>query len=162
MKSVTTRILRSYGFRNVVVANGVIIFVTIAACGLLTPSTPLLVTALALFAAGLTRSMQFTTFSTLVFADVAPAQRSSASTLFNMSQQISIGLGVAAAAIVLETARTLNGEASVSLADFHVAFFIFALVTLGATVMSARLPSDAGAELSGHLLAGERAPERQS
>ena len=161
MKSVTTRILRGYGFRTVVVANGVIIVVTIAACGLLTPSTPLLVMALVLFAAGLARSMQFTTFSTLVFADVTAAQRSSASTLFNMSQQISIGLGVAAAAIVLETSRTLNGEAAVSLADFHIAFFIFALVTLGATLMAARLPRDAGAELSGHVLADEREPARQ-
>ena len=162
MKSVTTRILRSYGFRNVVVINGVLIFLTIVACGLLTPGTPMLVTALVLFAAGLTRSMQFTTFSTLVFADVAPAQRSSASTLFNMSQQISIGLGVAAAAIVLETSRMLRGEAVVSLADFHAAFFIFALVTLGATLMAARLPRDAGAELSGHPVAGERAPAPQS
>jgi EmrB/QacA subfamily drug resistance transporter len=162
MKSVTTRILRAFGFRNVVVANGVAIFLTIAACGLLTPGTPMLVMALVLFAAGLTRSMQFTTFSTLVFADVEPAQRSSASTLFNMSQQISIGLGVAAAAIVLETSRTLNGEAAVSLADFHAAFFIFAFVTLGATLIAARLPRDAGDELSGRRLAGEGAPAQQS
>ena len=63
---------------------------------------------------------------------------------------------------MLETSRTLNGEAAVSLADFHMAFFIFALVTLGATLMAARLPRDAGAELSGHVLAGERAPARPS
>lgn len=75
---------------------------------------------------------------------------------------ISIGLGVAAAAIVLETSRTLNGEPAVSLSDFHIAFFVFALVTLGATMVSARLPRDAGAELSGHVLAGERAPAQQS
>jgi EmrB/QacA subfamily drug resistance transporter len=162
MKSVTTRILRGYGFRNVLVANGGAIFVTIAACALLTPGTPLLLMALVLFTAGLTRSMQFTTFATLVFADVAPTQRSSASTLFNMSQQISIGLGVAAAAIVLETSRTLHGEAAVSLADFHAAFFVFALVTLGATLMAARLPRDAGAELSGHAPASESVPARRS
>jgi EmrB/QacA subfamily drug resistance transporter len=153
MKSVTTRILRAYGFRNVVVGNGIVVFVTIIACGLLTPATPSLVTALVLFAAGLTRSMQFTTFSTLVFADVRPEQRSSASTLFNMSQQVSIGLGVAVAAIVLETSRTLHDEPSVSLADFRLAFFIFAFVTLAATLLATRLPRDAGAELSGRPLA---------
>jgi EmrB/QacA subfamily drug resistance transporter len=150
MKSATTRILRSYGFRSVVIANGIVVFLTIAACAVLTPGTPWALTALVLFAAGLTRSMQFTTFSTLVFADVRPEQRSSASTLFNMSQQVSIGLGVAAAAIVLETSRTLHGEAAVTLADFHTAFLIFAFVTLGATLLAARLPRDAGAELSGH------------
>jgi EmrB/QacA subfamily drug resistance transporter len=153
MKSATTRILRAYGFRRVVIANGIVIFFTIAACGFLTPATPSLVTALVLFAAGLTRSMQFTTFATLVFADVRPEQRSSASTLFNMSQQVSIGLGVAAAAIVLEMSHTVRGQAQVSLADFHAAFFIFAFVTLGATLLAARLPRDAGAEVSGHRLA---------
>jgi EmrB/QacA subfamily drug resistance transporter len=158
MKSATTKILRSFGFRNVVIANGIVVFCTIVGCGLLTPGTPWLVTALVLFAAGLTRSMQFTTFSTLVFADVLPAQRSSASTLFNMSQQVSIGLGVATAAIVLEASRTFHGEAAVSLADFHLAFFIFAFVVLGATLLATRLPRDAGAELSGHRLAGGSAP----
>lgn len=149
MKSATTKILRSYGFRNVLIGNGLAVFCTIVACGLLTASTP--------WPAGLTRSMQFTTFSTLVFADILPAQRSSASTLFNMSQQVSIGLGVAVAAIVLEASRTFHGEAAVSLADFHLAFFIFAFVVLGATLLAARLPRGAGAELSGHQLA-ESAP----
>ena len=40
MKSATTRILRSYGFRSVVVANGIGVFLTIAACGFLTPGMP--------------------------------------------------------------------------------------------------------------------------
>jgi EmrB/QacA subfamily drug resistance transporter len=158
MKSATTKILRSYGFRNVLIANGIGVFCTIMACGFLTPGTPWLVTVIVLFAAGLTRSMQFTTFSTLVFADISPSQRSSASTLFNMSQQVSIGLGVAAAAIVLEMSRTAHGEAAVSLADFHLAFFIFAFVVLGATLLATRLPRGSGAELSGHRLAGETAP----
>src|SRR5579871_5401282 len=161
MKSATTRILRGFGFRTIVIANGLAVSITLAGFAFLTPDTPRLVTALVLFAAGLTRSMQFTTFSTLVFADVGPSQRSSASTLFNMSQQISIGFGVAAAAIALETARTLHGEEVVSLADFHAAFVVFALITLGATLMATRLPRDAGAELSGHGVPGGAAPASQ-
>src|SRR6185436_19902001 len=106
MKSVSTPLLRRYGFRSVMIANGVGVTLTIAACSLLGVSTPWLVTAIVLFAAGLTRSMQFTSFATLAFADVLPAQRGSAATLFNMSQQISVGLGVAAAAITLEASRS--------------------------------------------------------
>jgi EmrB/QacA subfamily drug resistance transporter len=150
MKSITTTTLRAWGFRNVIIVNGLGISLTIAACGLLTPATPWLTTAAILFAAGLTRSMQFTTFATLAFADVLPAQRGSASTLFNMSQQISIGLGVAAASIGLETSRTIHGTADVTLADFHVMFFAFALVALAATAAVVRLPHGAGAALSGH------------
>ncbi len=70
--------------------------------------------------------------------------------------------GVAAASIVLETSRTLIGEATVSLGDFHTAFFIFAFVTLGATLLATRLPRDAGADLSDHHLAGESALSRQA
>ena len=44
-----------------------------------------------------------------------------------------------AAAIVLEMSRTAHGEAAVSLADFHLAFFIFAFVVLGATLLATRL-----------------------
>ncbi len=46
--------------------------------------------------------------------------------------------GAAAAAIVLETPRTLNGEATVSPRDFHTALFSFAFATLGATLLGAR------------------------
>ncbi len=46
--------------------------------------------------------------------------------------------GVAAASIVLETSRTLIGDATVSFGDCHTAFFIFAFVTLGATLLGAR------------------------
>jgi hypothetical protein len=105
--------------------------------------------AVVLFAAGLTRSMQFTCFSTLAFADISPAQRSTSSTIFNMFQQLALGLGVALAAVVLDVSRTLRGANDVGLADFHVAFFAFGLIALLATTMVMRLPADAGAEVSG-------------
>jgi EmrB/QacA subfamily drug resistance transporter len=149
MKSATTPMLRTFGFRNVLIGNGLGVAATVAACGVLAPATPWLVTALVLFAAGLTRSMQFTCFSTLAFADVSPDQRSSSSTIFNMFQQLALGFGVAFAAVVLDLSRALRDAADVGLTDFHVAFLAFGAVALFATAMVMRLPSDAGAEVSG-------------
>jgi hypothetical protein len=149
MKSVTSPTLRTFGFRKVLVGNGLGVAATVAACGLLAPTTPWLAIAIVLFAAGLTRSMQFTCFSTLAFADVSPAQRSSSSTIFNMFQQLALGFGVAMAAVVLDLSRALRGATDVALADFHVAFFAFGFVALIATALVARLPADAGAEVSG-------------
>ena len=149
MKSVTTPTLRRFGFRNVMIGNGLAVAATVAACGLLTPETPWLLISVVLFAAGLTRSMQFTTFSTLAFADIAPEQRSSSSTIFNMFQQLALGFGVASAALVLDWSRAARGAADVGLADFHVAFFVFGVVALLATAMVLRLPRNAGAEVSG-------------
>lgn len=150
MKSVTTPMLRKFGFRNVLIGNGLGVAASVAACGLLTPATPMLVIALVLFVAGLTRSMQFTCFSTLAFSDIPPEQRSSSSTIFNMFQQLALGLGVAAAALVLDASRAGRGAADVGLADFHIAFFVFGSIALIATLVVARLPRDAGSEVSGH------------
>jgi EmrB/QacA subfamily drug resistance transporter len=150
MKSVTKPMLSRFGFRNVLIGNGLGIALSVAACGLLTPATPWLLVVIVLFAAGLTRSMQFTCFSTLAFADIAPEQRSSSSTIFNMFQQLALGLGVAAAAVVLDLSRAVRGVTEVGLPDFHAAFFVFGVVALVATVVVARLPRDAGAEVSGH------------
>jgi EmrB/QacA subfamily drug resistance transporter len=149
MKSVTTPTLRTFGFRKVLLGNGLGVAATVAACGLLMPDTPWLAMAIVLFAAGLTRSMQFTCFSTLAFADISPAQRSTSSTIFNMFQQLALGFGVAMAAVVLDVSRSLRSANDVGLADFHVAFFAFGLIALLATTMVMRLPPDAGAEVSG-------------
>jgi hypothetical protein len=150
MKSVTKPMLRQVGFRNVLIGNGIGIAVSVAACGFLTPSTPWLIAGVVLFAAGLTRSMQFTCFSTLAFSDIPPEQRSSSSTIFNMFQQLALGLGVAAAAVVLDLSRALRGVGEIGVTDFRAAFLVFATVALVATLIVARLPRDAGAEVSGH------------
>ena len=67
------------------------------------------------------------------------------------------GLGVAAAAIVLEASRSARGVPQVGLADFHTAFVAFAVVAFVATVLVTRLAPAAGAELSGHKAAHEAA-----
>lgn len=150
MKSVTKPMLQRFGFRNVLVGNGLGIALSVAACGLLTPATPWLLIIAVLFVAGLTRSMQFTCFSTLAFADIPPQQRSSSSTIFNMFQQLALGFGVAAAALVLELSRAARGAGEVGLIDFRAGFFVFGAVALVATAIVARLPRNAGAEVSGH------------
>lgn len=150
MKSVTTPMLRKFGFRNVLIGNGLGVAVSVAACGLLTPATPWPLILVILFAAGMTRSMQFTTLSTLAFADISPEQRSSSSTIFNMFQQLAIGFSVAAAALTLDLSRAARGASEVGLVDFHAAFFAFGVVALAAIGMAVRLPRGAGAEVSGH------------
>ena len=52
--------------------------------------TPLI--AAILFFGGLCRSMQFTSLSTVAFADIPQSQMSSASTLSSMIQQMTIGI----------------------------------------------------------------------
>ncbi|NMG36656.1 MFS transporter [Azoarcus sp. TTM-91] len=151
MKTVTTPLLRRFGFRQVLVGNGVLGALAIAACGLLQADTPGWIAAALLVAAGLTRSMQLTALSTLTFADTEPRQRSSASTLSSMVQQVSMILGVAVAALVMKLSQALHGADAPLLADFRNAFLVVGLIGLLAALRFLRLAPDAGAEVSGQV-----------
>ncbi len=103
------------------VANGAIGAVTIAACGLLTPAWPLVATCAVLVAAGMSRSMQFTSLNTIAFADIAAEARGGATTMAAMAAQIGSTLGVAFATLALGLAQSLGGG-PLSLAHFRIAF----------------------------------------
>jgi MFS family permease len=147
---VTTPILRRFGFRTVLGVNGLIAALSIVACGFLTPGTPQPVIHALLFAAGLSRSMEFTALNTLSFADIGPAQRSSASTLSSMLQQVAMLLGVAVAAAVLNLSAALRGADNPVLADFRWAFVTVGLIGVLAALRFLQLPPEAGADVSGH------------
>ncbi len=152
MKLVTTPVMRRFGFRPVLLANGVIAALSIAAMSLLTASTPLVLAAIVLFASGLSRSLQFTAVNTLSFADVPKPQMSGASTLSSTLTQMTMGMGVALGAMAMRLSAWLHGHAaqSVTPADFSLAFVLVALVGLVAIVDVFGLERDAGAHVSGH------------
>ncbi len=152
MKTVTTRLLRGFGFRNVLIVNGALCAATMFACGQLAASFSPLVIALVVFAAGAARSLQFTGINTLSFVDVPKAEMSAASTLSSTVQQLSFGLGIALGALVLHASVTLRAGARAAFApaDFRVAFTVVSFVLLLSVLPFLRIPPDAGAEVSGH------------
>ena len=145
MKPFTSAIMQRWGFRQVLMVNGLIGIGAIAACALLDEamSGPLIL--LILFIGGLSRSMQFTAFNTLGFADVPKAQMSHASTLFSMFFQLSMGLGVAIAALLLRGSMYLHGnEGQAVTADFQLTFIWVALIAALALLDNLRLSPQAG------------------
>jgi hypothetical protein len=81
MKSMTTSLLHRFGFRDVIRVNGTLCALSLLACGLLSPATAAPVVYFVLLVAGMTRSMNFTSMSTLAFADVPAQLRAGATTL---------------------------------------------------------------------------------
>lgn len=152
MKTVTTPMLRLFGFRTVLTVNGVLTALSIMAFGWLTPATPDLLVYGLLFVAGLSRSMQFTALNTLGFADITPAQRPSASTLSSMLQQLSMVLGVALAAAVLTLSRLIHDTPAPTLLDFRWAFLTIGAIGLVSALRYLTLDRRAGADVSGHRL----------
>jgi hypothetical protein len=153
MTAVTTPILRRFGFRQVLVVNGLITAALIATFTTLAPSTPTPVIIVLLFAHGLSRSMQFTGISTLAFVDVPQSEMSSANSFFTVMTQMSMGMGVAVGAVALRVAAWLRGgpASAPTIADFHVAFGIVSVIAVLAVVDCVGLARNAGAEVSGHV-----------
>jgi MFS family permease len=152
MKPATTWVLRRFGFRRVLLVNGALVLLGFVACALLGPGTPRAAIAAVLFCCGLCRSMQFTAFNTLAFADVPPDRMSGATTFFSAVGQMKAGLGVALGALALHAAQILRGQAGAHLAvaDFRVAFGLVGLLAALPLIDAWRLPARAGAEVSGH------------
>ena len=152
MKPTTTPLLRCFGFRAVLIGNGLFTAASIAACCFLLAATPVWLTVTVLFFGGLCRSMQFTAISTLSFADIPPARMSGASSFGAMVQQLALGMGIAVGALALHLAMALHANrARPSVADFHLAFGMLGVLTLVGLVSFLRLPAAAGAEVSGHV-----------
>lgn len=152
MKFATTWVMQSWGFRRVLLVNGVLVAIGFAACSLLTPTTPLPLVIALLFFTGLCRSMQFTALSTLSFCDVPVERMSGASTLSSIFVQMSAGLGVALGAIVLKVASVWFPAAgsSLPLVDFHIAYWVMALLSIIALFDILPLPANAGDHVSGY------------
>jgi MFS family permease len=155
MKTVTTPVLRRWGFRTVLTTNGILNAICIASCALLFPQTPRSVMLIVLFVGGLCRSMQFTAVGTLAFADIAKPELSSATSFFSMITQMSMGMGVAVGAIALRVAGFLdhNSVGAPTTKEFHIAFLLVAILTVIATLDCFTLEADAGAAVSGHRVA---------
>jgi MFS family permease len=154
MKSVTTATLRRFGFRPVLLVNGLGVAVSLGACALFTPATPWWAMVPVLVLAGLTRSMQFTSLNTLSFADLDDTMRGSAATLTSMLQQCTSMLGTALGALLLNVSLQAHGRSQPALLDFHWAFAFCGLLGLVGALGFLRLPAHAGHELSGHARPG--------
>ncbi|NWB69474.1 DHA2 family efflux MFS transporter permease subunit [Pseudomonas sp. I8001] len=145
MKPFTTAVMQRWGFRSVLMINGILGVLAIAACALLDERMSWALILFILFVGGLSRSMQFTLFNTLGFADIPKAQMSDASTLFSMFFQLSMAMGVAIGALLLRFAMNFHGNTGqAATADFQLTFLLVAVIAGVALLDNLRLPPQAG------------------
>jgi Na+/melibiose symporter-like transporter len=152
MKAFVIQVLRRFGFRRILIVNGVATVVSMALCATLGPGTPPIVIVLILFVHGAFRSMEFTCMTTLAYTEISPEKMSRANGFLSAVMQLSMGLGVAVGAITLRLVAHARGHSAAmpQLRDFHLAILCIALLALGPVFDSLGLPPDAGATTSGH------------
>jgi len=151
MKWATVRILRRFGFRTILVYNGLISAAFLAVCAWFTASTPLTVMLGLLFVGGFFRSLQFTSINTIAYAEVDHARVSRATALVSVGQQLAVSTGVAVGAMAVELSLRFRGDGILQAADFPPAFLAVAAISALSTVIFWRLSPDAGAELANRL-----------
>jgi EmrB/QacA subfamily drug resistance transporter len=152
MKAFVIRVLRRFGFRRILIVNGIFTSLSMAVFATLSPATPPVLIGSILFCHGALRSMEFTCLTTLAYAEIPSSRMSRANGFLSAIMQLSMGMGVAIGAITLRLVAHAHGHtaAAPQLRDFHYAFVIMAMVALGPVVDSLSLPPDAGATTSGH------------
>jgi MFS family permease len=146
-----TRLYARFGFPRVLAATSFLGCVFLAINGLFTPETNHYLLMFCLFIGGLTRSFFFTGVNTFGYADVSEAEASQATSIAAVVQQISVALGVAIAGGILEASTQIRG-APLALIDFHIAWYIVAVLAVMSTIQFLRLPPDAGSNVSGHRI----------
>jgi EmrB/QacA subfamily drug resistance transporter len=148
MKTIAGRVLNSFGFRKVLLVNAALAGLSIAACGLFMPTTPGWLIWLIVLAGGFFPALQFTSLNSLGFADIEGKDIGRATSLSSVIQQVSLGLGVTIAGIALQVARSLNGHTAIMWSDFWPAFLVVGLFSFCSIPLTARLPHDAGSEMT--------------
>jgi EmrB/QacA subfamily drug resistance transporter len=161
MKTLAARIIRAFGFRNIMTINAVVSSVFLAACALFTAATPLLLIMILLVVGGFFRSLQFTAINTVAYAEVEPAQMSRATTLVSVNQQLAISAGVAVGAFTVESTMLLHHVSELSAADFAPAFVVVAIISAVSTWFFYQMPVDAGHQVSGRRMVVISDPTRE-
>lgn len=151
VKPATTPLLRRFGFRPVLLVNGWLTVLAVACCGLLGAGTPTLVVLAVLVAGGIGRSVNFTAYNTITFADVPAAQTSSANTLSSTIFQLSVGMGVAVGALAVRVGGPIADALGLdgAVGAYRVAFVLLAMLLAIAVIEARGLARDAGAAVSG-------------
>ena len=149
MKTMTTRILKRVGFRNVMIFNAGLGSMSVAAFGLFTPATPHLLLMAIVLVGGCLRSLQFTSLNAIAYADIDRAELSQATSIASVAQQLAIGMGVTVGGLALQMSNAAQGHANIVSADFWPAFAAIGLISALSIPFAVRLPANAGAKLSG-------------
>jgi hypothetical protein len=113
--------------------------------------TPVWAIVLEAFFYGAFTSLQYTSMNTLVFADIAEEDASSASSIASTAQQMSISFGVAAAGLTTALfVPSTHSDAAAIIHGIHKALTALGMLTIVSTTVFLSLRSGDGDDVSLH------------
>lgn len=158
IKPATTFIMNTFGFKRVLVVNGVLIALGFVALALINHTTSSFTIATILFVNGVTRSMHLTLLNTIAFADVPPSKMRDANTLGAILMQMNRGLGITLSALAIAGAAMILGQsaATPNLQTFTLAMLFMSVIALVSIYDSVMLSKEDGANVLNERQAKKR------
>lgn len=150
MKFISVRVLSTFGYRQVLVVNTVLIGVTISMYSFVQQGTPLYMIVMISLCLGFFNSLQFSSMNSIAYADVDSADSSMASTIASSMQQLSMSFGLACGSLITgwylgeqpQTDRVLLTSA------LHHAFITLAVLTVISSLTFWTLRKEDGESIS--------------
>jgi EmrB/QacA subfamily drug resistance transporter len=131
VKSLTNRLVTRVGYRNFLVANTLLIGLTIASFAIGQGPRSIGVQVLALCVFGAFNSLQLTAMSTLTLKDLGPHQTSSGNSALTMVQMLSMGFGVSCTGgLLVFFTHVFAGLADATHMAFQATFVFMGVLTL--------------------------------
>ncbi len=145
-------ILTRFGYRRVLLANTMLLGLLIGLFATIGAGTPVWLIVIQAFCFGFIASLQYTSMNTLVYADVAEAQTSMASTIASTLQQMSMSFGVAAASLAaaLFIPDRFHADAAQMIRGVHKAFIALGILTIFSAAIFRELRPGDGGNVSRH------------
>lgn len=149
MKPVAQRVLRRFGFRDTLVVNAALAAIMLGLCATFSPGWPAIAMYVVLLVGGFFRSLQFTAYNALAYAELQRSQMSAATSFYSAIQQLSLTIGITIGAASLQLAMWMSGHSQPGATDFRLSFVVIAAIALLAAPMSLLMPRAVGEEMSG-------------
>jgi EmrB/QacA subfamily drug resistance transporter len=152
LKMTMPALLARFGYRRLLLLNTVILGAIIVLFAAIDPGTPIWIIVALACGLGFFSSLQYTCMNTLVYADVAPAQTSMASTIVSTVQQLSLSFGIAVASLVTAyfIPDRFHSSAPQLVSGMHKAFVFLGILTALCAFEFAGLKEEDGDSVSLH------------
>jgi EmrB/QacA subfamily drug resistance transporter len=150
IKPLTTPIIRRFGFRTAILASDIGGGAVFALAALLDRTTAVWVIVGLLVVSGALRSIGFTAYQSVQFADIDSDATVDANSLSSTVQQVAVAVGIAFAAVVVRASTTvavLSAGPSDGWLGYRWAFLVLAALMIVPAIEAARLRRDAGSHL---------------
>ncbi|WP_300618894.1 multidrug transporter subunit MdtD [Dokdonella sp.] len=138
-------LVRSLGYRRVLVGNTVLVGLAMASFALISHDQPMWLRVLQLACFGFVNSLQFTAMNTVTLRDLEGELASGGNSLLSMTMTLSMSLGVAMASGLLAAFASLSGSehGAAALPAFHGTFICVGLVTAASAWIFWQLEAEA-------------------